>query len=160
MGENLSLFGWPLPEPREKAGRPEHEPSDENRCKVMMLVAFGKTNAEIAKAVGLSQPTLRKHYLQQLEQRRSAMLQLKASRWAALYKKAVVDGDTSALKELGREIERQDVAELSAAFGAKGRGEPKSEKRGKKEQAQIDAEKAHEDSEWGEDLLPGSGAVN
>lgn len=158
MAENLDLLGWPIPEARD-AGRPEHVPTEENRNKIMMLLVFKKTNAEIAKAVGLSVPTLRKHYLQELSQRRIARLQLDATRWAALYAK-VVAGDVSANKELGKVLESHDRAELAANFGAdthQRRGqEPRQPKRGKKEQAQIEAENAGADSEWGDDLLPGT----
>jgi hypothetical protein len=155
MTENLSLFGWPLPEPRDKSGRPEHVATDENRNKVMMMLAFRCKNSEIAGALGVSQPTLRKHYLQQLQQRRVATIQLRASRWAALYHKAVVDRDTSALKELGKEIERHDVAELAAKFADDRPPPARSPKRlGKKEAAQLEAESAGTGGEWGDDLLP------
>jgi DNA-binding transcriptional ArsR family regulator len=158
MAENLDLLGWPIPEPRD-AGRPEHVPTDENRNKIMMLLVFKKTNAEIAKALGLSQPTLRKHYLQQLDQRKLARLQLDATRWAALYAK-VLAGDVGAMKELGKVLEAHDRAELAANFGAdthrRREQEPRPVKRGKKEQAQVDAENAGADSDWGDDLLPGT----
>jgi DNA-binding transcriptional ArsR family regulator len=134
VGENLGLFGWPLAEPREKAGRPEHVPTDENRNKIMMLLVFGLSNKEIGQAVGLSQPTLRKHYLQQLQQRRVARLQLDATRWAALYSKAVA-GDVSAIKELGKVLERHDQSELASRVANRGTEEPQQRKLGKKEQA-------------------------
>lgn len=155
MAENLDLLGWPIPERRD-AGRPEHQATEENRNKIMMLLVFGKTNAEIAKAIGVSQPTLRKHYLQQLDQRKVARLQLDATRWSVLYAK-ILAGDIGAVKELGKMLEAHDRAELASNFGAPQRErKPKVEKLGKKEIAQIEAENAGADSEWGDDLLPGS----
>lgn len=167
MTENLSLFGWPLPEPRDKAGRPEHEPTDENRNKVMLLVALKQPVKDIAAALGLTDKTLRKHYSAQLAQRRVARLQLDATVWAKLYEN-VLANDTSAIKEFTRRLDKHDVAELSATFGAEQRGErrgkPKGDggpKRGKKEQAQLDAERTLVDGgEWGDDLVPGSNGVN
>jgi predicted transcriptional regulator len=158
MSENQNLFGWPMPEPRD-AGRPEHVPTDENRNKIMMMLVFGKTNAEIAKALGLSQPTLRKHYLQQLSQRKVARLQLDMQLWAALYEKAVA-GDVGANKELAKRVDRHDIAELASSFGAdtsrRRETAPKQEKLGKKEQALRDAEAAAAESgDWGDDLIPG-----
>ena len=138
MSENLSLFGWPMPEPRDRAGRPEHVPTDENRNKIMILLAFKKSNADIAKAIGISQPTMRKHYLQELAQRRVARLQLDATRWAKLYERAIVDGEVSALKELGKVIERHDLAELDERVQARGKAPQRAEPKGKKEQ-QVDA---------------------
>jgi hypothetical protein len=158
MAENLDLLGWPIPEPRD-AGRPEHVPTDENRNKIMMMLVFKKTNAEIAKAVGLSQPTLRKHYLQQLDQRKVARLQLDATRWAATYAK-VLAGDMQAIKELGKMLEAHDRAELAANFGADThQRRERKPKLGKKEVAKVEAETAGLDTEWGDDLLPG-GRVN
>lgn len=157
MLENLDLLGWPIPEARD-AGRPEHEATPENINKVMMLLVFKKTNAEIAKALGISQPTLRKHYLQQLQQRRIARLQLDATRWAGLYAK-VLAGDVSAMKELGKVLEAHDRAEMATNFGAdthqRRERAPRAEKIGKKQQAQLEAESAGLDSEWGDDLQPG-----
>ena len=154
MAENLDLLGWPIPEPRD-AGRPEHVPSDENRNKIMMLLVFGRTNAEIAKAIGVSQPTLRKHYLQQLEQRKIARLQLDATRYAALYAK-VLAGDVGANKELGKMLTEHDRKEMAAAFGNEPR-KGKATKPGKKEQANQDAKDAATDDagDWGSDLIPG-----
>lgn len=156
MAENLDLLGWPIAESKE-AGRPEHKPTEENCNKIMMLMVFGKTNAEIAKALGLSQPTLRKHYLQQLDQRKMARLQLDATRWAVLYAK-IIAGDVGAVKELGKMLEAHDRIEVANSFGAAQRTPraPKAEKLGKKEQAQLEAESAGNDSEWGNDLLPGT----
>lgn len=135
---NLSLFGWPMPEPRDKAGRPEHVPTVENRNKIMLLLALKKSNADIAKAIGISQPTLRKHYLQELDQRRVARLQLDATRWAKLYERAVVDGEVSALKELAKVLEKHDLAELDERVQARGKRAPREVAKGKKEQ-QADA---------------------
>lgn len=161
MAENVDLLGWPIPEPKE-SGRPEHVPTPENINKVMMLLVFKKTNAEIAKALGISQPTLRKHYLQQLQQRRVARLQLDATRWAGLYAK-VLAGDVGAMKELGKVLEAHDRAELAANFGAdthqRREREPRAPKLGKKQQAQLEAENAGADSDWGDDLVPG-GRIN
>ncbi len=155
MAENLSLFGWPLKEPKEGAGRPEHEPTNENRNKIMMLLAIGNTIGDVAAAVGLSTKTLRKHYSPLLEARRVARLQLDAQLWAALYQKAI-GGDVSAMKELGKRLDKHDLAELADKFGAAPRQQraAKSEKLGKKEIAQREAETAGVDSEWGDDLLP------
>jgi hypothetical protein len=71
-------------------------PTEENRNKIMMMMVFGCTNADCAKSIGVSVPTLRKHYLQELSQRTVARLQLDAVRRAALFAK-VRAGDVSAI---------------------------------------------------------------
>ncbi|KQU79826.1 hypothetical protein ASD00_36065 [Ensifer sp. Root31] len=59
----FDLFGNPVETTERKAGRPEHEPTEEMIINIMVLLASGMSNKEVAKTVGLSVPTLRKHYL-------------------------------------------------------------------------------------------------
>jgi len=136
MGENLDLLGWPIVEPRTRAGRPEHVPTQENRNKIMMMLVFGCTDEQIAQSIGISRPTLRKHYLSELRQRMVARLQLDATRRAALYSK-VLAGDVSAIKELDRQLSKLDLAAMSEAAGQ--RPEPKPAPLGKKEAKRIAA---------------------
>lgn len=152
MSENLDLFGWPVAEPRDKAGRPEHVRTEENVNKIMMLIAFGFKNSEVAAAIGVSQPTLRKHYFQALDQRRVAGLMLKAKHFEAVYTKAIVDRDSTMLKELGKLIEKHDLAEVASKFGEQ-TGAART-KMGKKQVAQVEAQTAGEGSDWGDDLQP------
>lgn len=156
MAENLSLFGWSIPEARDVAGRPEHEPSDENRMKIMLLLSLGETNKDIAAALGISQPTLRRHYFQLLSTRRIARKQLDATVWVKLYEK-VLAGDVSAIKEFNKKLDKHDVAELSANFGGKAERKPAAPKKepalGKKEIARLEAVNAADGTDWGDDLL-------
>lgn len=50
-----------------KAGRPAHSPTDRARSQVKMLSAMGIPDYEIAKLIGVSQPTLRKYYADELD---------------------------------------------------------------------------------------------
>lgn len=159
-GENLGLFGWPVAEPRERAGRPEHVPTEENRNKIMMLLVFGLTNKEIAQAIGISQPTLRKHYLQQLAERSRARLQLDAIRYGALFEK-VKAGDVPAIKELDKMLSRHDQALLAqrvAGRDSENIRHKEAEKLGKKEQRKVDAHDVG--GIFSVPSAPGSKAVN
>lgn len=160
MAENIGLFGWPMPEPREKAGRPEHVATDENRNKIMMLMVFGLSNKEIADAIGISQPTLRKHYLQQLAERRRSRLQLDAIRYGALFEK-VKTGDVPAMKELDKLLSRHDQAMLAkkvAGRDSENIRHKDADKLGKKEQRKVDAHDVG--GIFAVPLPPGSKAVN
>ncbi len=53
--------------PVRKRGRPPHEPTAELRARVARLTSEGSTVAVIAKAIGLSEPTLRVHYERELQ---------------------------------------------------------------------------------------------
>ena len=55
-----------------KAGRPFHKPSIENRIIVKHLADAGWTQQRIAAAVGVSHPTLRRHYFSELGSRAGA----------------------------------------------------------------------------------------
>lgn len=78
MADDLDLFGNPYHSAGRGQGRPEHVPTEENIINVMVLLASGMTNAEVAKTVGLSTPTLRKHYFHLLKQREVMLARLKA----------------------------------------------------------------------------------
>ncbi|ANM12062.1 hypothetical protein [Rhizobium sp. N324] len=69
MADDLDLFGNPYHSAGRGQGRPEHVPTEENIINVMVLLASGMKNGEVAKIVGLSTPTLRKHYFHLLKQR-------------------------------------------------------------------------------------------
>lgn len=67
---NLDLFGVPIDPHFGCKGRPRHKPTDETRRIINDLQASGATLPVIASAVGLSIPTLYRHYL--TPRRRSA----------------------------------------------------------------------------------------
>lgn len=50
----------------KKNGRPGHAPTDQQRRQVEMMSAFGNTLDQIAQIVGISKPTLLKHYADEL----------------------------------------------------------------------------------------------
>lgn len=49
------------------AGRPPHQPTDENRAAVKALAAFGTPATDIARHIGINQDTLRKYYRDELD---------------------------------------------------------------------------------------------
>lgn len=56
-----------MTEPK-KAGRPPHAPTEALRRQVEMMTAFGNTAAEICAIIGISEPTLRLHYRDEIDQ--------------------------------------------------------------------------------------------
>jgi hypothetical protein len=52
---------------KPKGGRPPFQPSDRDRKQVAMLAAMGIPDYDICKVVGVSAPTLRKYFADELE---------------------------------------------------------------------------------------------
>ncbi len=63
MSEKKKKFGGAQP----GAGRPSFEPTDQQRAQVRLMVAAGVPDYDVAKVIGVSMPTMRKHFWQELE---------------------------------------------------------------------------------------------
>ena len=73
------LFGEPVLPPRRQ-GRPRHVPTEANRARVLDLRGEGLTLVQIAKAIGITQPTLQLAYVDQLGPTRSITARRRAER--------------------------------------------------------------------------------
>jgi transposase-like protein len=80
-------------EQKKSAGRPKHEPTDENIRLVRTLSGYGVPQEEIARQIGIHQETLRSHYRDELD---AGVAQANAKVAESLYKKAIGDGPQSA----------------------------------------------------------------
>jgi len=80
--------------PRPRSGRPEHVPTAETRERVEILVAARMPSWQIAKALGIAEPTLRFHYAEEMEGGRARKT---AAVLEALYREGAA-GNTSAAK--------------------------------------------------------------
>jgi DNA-binding CsgD family transcriptional regulator len=81
--------------PRMQSGRPAHQPSDQTRERVEILIAGGMAQWQIAAALDLSEPTLREHYALELgcgKAKRTAQVV------EALFRSATDGGNVSAQK--------------------------------------------------------------
>lgn len=54
-------------------GRPTHEPTAEQRAKVKAAIGFGMTMAQVANLIEISEPTLLKHYGEEIRIGRDSM---------------------------------------------------------------------------------------
>lgn len=114
------------------SGRPEFAPSDEEREKVRVLKASGMSNEAIAEAIGISEPTLRKHFSSEME---IATAKVRADVLWARYQSAM-KGNVSAQNRMLEQVA------ASAAHQKKAPEKPeKQPKLGKKEE-QKNAAKA------------------
>jgi hypothetical protein len=98
----------------KKAGRPPFEPTKEQRDRVEAMVGFGIPEEAIAKHIGVSGPTLRKHFRTEIDTGATKMLTSVAG---ALYRNAMKGNVTAQIfimKTRGGWSEKQQV-ELSGA---------------------------------------------
>lgn len=146
MSERFDLFGEPVSEGHGERGRPEFGKTAEVSQRVAVLLAIGWPNWRIAKAIGISQPTLRKHFFAELKQRALAEDQLKARRFGLLFQQ-MEKGNVGAHREFDRLYERERM--ILGEEKLKCSSPAKVSKVGKKEQQKAEAEAAHNDEGWG-----------
>jgi len=124
---------------KNKGGRPAFQPSEKDRAAVKSMSAFGIPDYEIAKVIGITPPTLRKHFWQELE---VGHIEANAKVAQSLFKKATGDGNQAV---------QAAIFWLKARAGWRDKS-PAEEPIGKKEQRDIDARHAERGTSW-EDLL-------
>jgi hypothetical protein len=152
LAEIFDLLGDPVPENWGGRGRPQHIATQQNRNKVIMLLAFGWSNERIAKALGITPPTLRKNYFRELRIRDEARDRVDAALVTMLWEQAK-GGSVAAIKEFRALAAENDLmAGHRSFYGVRDQIEPKEPKLGKKEEAAISAETAGAETEWGDDL--------
>jgi len=146
VSENLDLLGDPIPDGFGRRGRPPHIPTQENRLKVRMLLAFDWNEERIGRALRISAPTLRKHYFRELKLADEARDALEASLIATTIREAHA-GSASMMKMAIKLIDKHDASLAGSTFGERRVREPK---RGKKEQALVDAKTPDESTPLGQ----------
>ncbi|WP_228930725.1 hypothetical protein [Roseibium aggregatum] len=159
MSQEFDLFGNPIVTGQKGRGRPKHVPTPEIENKIKMLLSFGWSNERIARAVGVSQPTLRRNYFQVLKLRDYQRDMMTAAKAMKLWELGMA-GNVGAFKAFEKLLERNDMMKLDADLrDMQNAGDDEQEdeiaprKLGKKEQAQADAESAMRSAgDWGGDL--------
>ncbi len=152
MSENFNLFGWDDDFVPKGRGRPPHTPTRESRNKVMLLLAMNRTSAEIASALNVTEPTLRKYYFSELRSKEEARFRVEGQILLRLYEQSEA-GNVGALKELGRKLSDAVLADGSfqrRAQANSGRQPERQQKLGKKEAALKAAETPNIDTPLGQ----------
>lgn len=150
-GENLfAAAGEPNPDPAAAPPRPKrsgaggrkpYKPSDREREKVEILVSSGMTVEEIARALAITEPTLRKHFVRELE---TGALRKRGEMLVAL-NRAALKGNVAAVREALAIMDRARLEHLQDQVRGSGKAKPETPaappagELGKKVQAEIDA---------------------
>ncbi|MGT2514789.1 hypothetical protein ACVOMT_11625 [Sphingomonas panni] len=133
----VDLFGDPVLSREEARGRPEHKWTRENSNKVLIAFAMRRSVKEAATAIGVSVPTLRKHYFSEVAKRDAAELRMEMTQLARLNTSAE-GGNVAAEKELLKRLEKARLRALSQSVASQ---EPAPQRpqqparKGKKQQA-------------------------
>ncbi|MBN9270616.1 MAG: hypothetical protein J0J15_10275 [Mesorhizobium sp.] len=140
MDQDFDLCGNPLVRTDTKLGRPEHEPTEENIIFIMVLLAGGMTQKEVADTLGLSVPTLRKHYLHLLKQRDRLFNRLRTKLRVAQIQQGL-SGNASALNAALSMLDKINTENVQRKVESRGHtSSAQRQKLGKKEERQRQAE--------------------
>ncbi|MCO5071127.1 MAG: hypothetical protein M9944_07975 [Rhizobiaceae bacterium] len=141
MADDFDLFGNPYVTPSEKRGRPEHVPTEESIINIMVLLASGMTNREVAATVGISVPTLRKHYLH-LTKKRDVLLNRLRSKLRTAQIKQGLAGNAAALSGALRMLDTVTAEAVNADLKSRAanQSEPRKGYVSKKEQRMESAQ--------------------
>ena len=120
----------------KNSGRKAFAPTAEQREMVRVLKAGGMSVLAIAEAVGISHPTLQKHFLADLE---IGAAKVKADVLMARYRSAM-GGNVSA---------QNKMIEAMGLVPPPPKPQEKPKKMGKKEQLEIEAQTPPVDTSWG-----------
>lgn len=107
-------------------------------------MAFDKNEEQIAAALGISPPTLRKHYFRELRAKLEARQRLEGKLLASLIGE-VDKGNVSAVDKLFKRLDRHDLVSGRIAMPT---AKAKKPKPGKKEQQVEQANAPPADPEW------------
>lgn len=140
----FDLLGHPIPDSRGQPGRTGHVPTPEIASKVRTLLVAGLTLDRIAIEVGVSVPTLRKHYfangkVNRRHARDMALAEAKAKNMLQLQDQADA-GNVSAMKEVRKIVEREQLLAMDdRVSGGQTRKRAKAAPQGKKQMAREQA---------------------
>ncbi|WP_342248618.1 hypothetical protein [Sphingomonas sp. OTU376] len=139
--ENLvtNLFGDLVQPPREGRGRRPHIWTRENSNRALLAFVLGRRVPEVAKLIGVSEPTFRKVYFKEVKLAGIARSKMELRQLERLNDQAE-KGNVTAEKELAKMIEKIVRRDVAAAMSVPVPTEaPKRGKMGKKEQARVTA---------------------
>jgi len=141
---DVDMFGVPIGPIRDRRGRPSFAKTKENQELVALLISAGWTQERIARYIGCDEKTLRKYFSREL--REGADL-IEATCLQVALKRA----RTGHLPSVNRLLDVIENRGRPAPPAPESKSGPR-EKVGKKEQANRDAQTAHQETGWG-DLL-------
>ena len=125
------LFGNPVRSNKGQRGRPALEITQEDRDAVEAALVKGYTNQRICQAVGISLPSLKRHFRAALQKRDQARDRLELALFVAMARAAIEDRKPAAATKLLEMMRRDEMLGIEERL-SKDR-EPRPEPEGKKQ---------------------------
>jgi AcrR family transcriptional regulator len=126
------LFGNPVRPNKGRRGRPALEITPEDRDAVEAALVKGYSNQKICEAVGISLPSLKRHFRSSLQQRDRARDRLKLALFAAMARAAIEERKPAAATKLLEMLRQDELSEIEERLAAAREARPEPE--GKKQQ--------------------------
>ena len=126
------LFGNPVRPNKGRRGRPALEITPEDRDAVEAALVKGYSNQRICEAVGISLPSLKRHFRASLQQRDNARDRLKLALFAAMARAAIEERKPAAATKLLEMMRQDELSEIETRLAAAKETRPEPE--GKKQQ--------------------------
>ena len=142
MSEVLDLFGHPVRARQGMRGRPSYEPTEEDRNKIKLLLALGKSIQIMANAIVASPATVKRYFGAELKVRDAMRDRMEAAFDMKLWQMAQ-DGNAAAMRLWMVRLDRNDRMGAEAMMGVVPADNPAADRVGKKvldEQRAIDAD--------------------
>lgn len=157
-GENSGqgcLFGFAHSPRKGERGRPPHVWTQETSNKVKLLLALGWSNGRIANALGVTEPTLRKHYFSELKVRALARDAMNAERAWQLWRLAAA-GNVGAIKTFDAFVKENDrMIAGNAARTGEGEAADQDKARSARAAKPVPVGKKEEARQMAENLIQG-----
>jgi len=139
-----------------RRGRPRYVPSRADRARVDLLVAAGWTPGQIARTLGVTEPTVRRAYADEIE---TGALRKRAENLARI-DSAARKGNVTAMRTLAELFDGVELARLAPAAPSSEPRRPREEPIGKKVADQQAAIETLATSAWSAVLTPDPGRAN
>jgi hypothetical protein len=133
----LDLFGNPVRASKGRRGRPPLEISDEDRDAVEAALVRGYTNQHICDVLGISLPSLKRHFRASLQNRDNARERLKLALMAAMARAAIEERKPAAATKLLEMLRQDELLEAEKRVSAERSTRPAPE--GKKQMSAREA---------------------
>lgn len=147
----FDLLGQAVPANKGCKARPQHAPTAENLEKAVVLYGLGRKDADVAAALGISIPTLKRHYFSSPDlqaARRNAAMMLEGELVQRLMEQSKA-GKVAATEKL---LKRLDKSRLGPAPMVQAKA--KKPKGLKEERIERALAAGQEDQSWGTLLHP------